>query len=83
VTHAPPSGVIDRTWSGEHIGSRAVAVVVRERKPWFHLFGHVHESRGVRGSAINGSYVLSERFYSIDLAAGKIKIVKSKSATKP
>jgi Icc-related predicted phosphoesterase len=77
VTHAPPYGTLDCTWSGEYIGSRAVAALAAARKPCFHLFGHVHESRGVRGSAINGSYVGWERFYAIDLAAGRVRAVKT------
>jgi Icc-related predicted phosphoesterase len=45
VTHAPPYGILDRAWSG-HAGSRSIRDFVLEKKPFMHVFGHIHEESG-------------------------------------
>lgn len=47
VTHSPPKGTsLDRTDSGEHIGSEAVKRVIEELQPLLVLCGHAHEAIG-------------------------------------
>ncbi len=47
VTHAPPAGICDRTVDGESIGCTDLRDVVGARRPRVHIFGHVHEARGI------------------------------------
>ena len=56
VTHSPPKGVLDRIFAGMTVG----CMLLRERlaelsqsgeAPRFHVFGHIHESRGVQDGA--------------------------------
>jgi len=42
VTHAPPKGFLDR-----NKGCEELLDVVMDRKPKYHIFGHVHDSHGV------------------------------------
>jgi len=56
VTHGPCYGILDRTGSGMHVGSRALGRFVDSAAPRFHIFGHIHESFGVAGRSFNVSY---------------------------
>jgi Icc-related predicted phosphoesterase len=50
VTHGPPFGILDATphFDGyERCGCRALAKRVKEIKPRYHAFGHIHDSHGV------------------------------------
>ena len=47
VTHGPPFGILDATQNYEHVGSWALRRKVQEVKPRYHVFGHIHESKGV------------------------------------
>lgn len=48
VTHSPPFGICDRTFFGSHVGDVKLRErVLRDVRPQFHVFGHVHEGRGV------------------------------------
>jgi len=47
VTHGPPYGILDRTFEGDHAGSKALESAVADSiRPSIHVFGHIHESRG-------------------------------------
>ena len=63
VTHAPPFRVLDQVEKdyrkyaigtyGEkakdgHIGSMAFRKIVEKYQPFLHIFGHIHESRGIK-----------------------------------
>lgn len=48
VTHGPPFGILDECCDGRRVGSAALAGAVREIDPQLHLFGHIHESYGLR-----------------------------------
>ncbi len=50
LTHVPPYGILDEVAS-LHIGSRGILEAVRAVVPKYHLFGHVHEGRGIVQSA--------------------------------
>jgi hypothetical protein len=70
VPHAPPHGVVDRTWSGIMAGSTAVRAFIDRARPGLVLCGHIHEARGQAqvgpslvvncGPARRGHYVLAE-----------------------
>ena len=46
VTHGPPFYTLDSVFSGEHVGSTAIANFVDTVPPKFHVFGHIHEDTG-------------------------------------
>jgi Icc-related predicted phosphoesterase len=47
VAHEPPEGMLDRAWSGQHIGTRGVKDLVTRLRPRVLTCGHVHESPGI------------------------------------
>jgi len=47
ITHTPPYGILDRVDSGEHVGCEDLRRALQRVKPKVHVFGHVHEDRGV------------------------------------
>ncbi|MFC1679413.1 metallophosphatase domain-containing protein [Elusimicrobiota bacterium] len=46
VTHGPPRGILDEMTSGERVGCEELLEKVRELKPKWHVFGHIHEGYG-------------------------------------
>ena len=47
VTHGPPHGILDTTFTGMHVGSEALLKEVVSRiRPRLHVFGHIHEAYG-------------------------------------
>jgi len=65
ITHGPPFGILDRTAHGMNVGCEELQSTIRNIKPRFHLFGHIHEGYGQYRSQgtqfINGS-VLDEHY---------------------
>ena len=62
ITHGPPKGILDETVHGRlHVGCGHLLKKVLEIKPKVHVFGHIHEARGVHEEAgikfINASCV--------------------------
>lgn len=49
ITHSPPLGVVDTTWSGQSVGSVAVRAAIERLAPGLALCGHVHECWGREG----------------------------------
>ena len=47
VTHSPPYGVGDANLMKNHCGSKAVRKCVENVNPALHVFGHIHEGRGL------------------------------------
>ena len=47
MTHGPPQGTLDSTWSGISVGCPSLSTVLPELNPRLHVFGHIHESHGV------------------------------------
>lgn len=47
ITHGPPLGHGDVTSRGEPVGCADLRAVVREKRPKYHIFGHIHEAYGV------------------------------------
>ena len=70
ITHGPPYGILDYVLygadSGLHVGDGMLAGKVIERKPRYHIFGHIHEGYGtfkadygtkfINCSVVNASY---------------------------
>ncbi|POM71313.1 Calcineurin-like phosphoesterase [Phytophthora palmivora] len=47
VTHGPPHGILDSTFTGLHVGSETLLKETMSRiRPSFHVFGHIHEAYG-------------------------------------
>ncbi len=47
MSHTPPYKTqIDRTWRGEHVGSRVIREYILKNNPVLSLHGHIHEARG-------------------------------------
>ncbi|KAF1788038.1 Metallo-dependent phosphatase-like [Phytophthora cactorum] len=47
VTHGPPHGILDSTFTGLHVGSEILLKETMSRiRPSFHIFGHIHEAYG-------------------------------------
>ena len=50
VIHMPPYGIgLDECWSGNRVGSRAIAEFLADKQPRVSLHGHIHESPRVSG----------------------------------
>ena len=48
VCHQPPiQSAVDKTWSGLHIGSKAIRTFIDETAPLICFSGHVHEGVGI------------------------------------
>jgi Icc-related predicted phosphoesterase len=47
VTHGPPYGILDRNDANTPCGSMALLAAVTWHRPRLHVFGHIHEARGM------------------------------------
>jgi len=47
ITHAPPAGINDLSFSGKQTGSIAIRRIVNEFRPKAVLSGHIHEAPGI------------------------------------
>lgn len=59
ITHGPPKMILDSVAGGEHVGSSSLR---RERDlilPQIHVFGHIHEARGVKSVTGGACYNVS------------------------
>ncbi len=77
LTHCPPKGVLDRTYSGIHAGCEAI----RERMNEFDMIvsGHIHECHGVDRTltlAVNPGPVMWGRFAIFDSNSQEIRLLK-------
>lgn len=45
VSHSPPYDCVDKTYSGEPVGCRALRDVIQRRQPRYSVFGHIHEGQ--------------------------------------
>jgi Icc-related predicted phosphoesterase len=73
VSHDAPHALLDSNWSGNPIGSKALGRLVRDRRPRWHLFGHVHGAFGRVGRSVNGAYPHSRAFWDIDVGRGQAR----------
>lgn len=47
ITHGPPAGILDRTMRNGRVGCQDLLDTVREVKPTYNIFGHIHEAYGI------------------------------------
>lgn len=48
ITHGPPAGILDKTIRGKNVGCEELLLAVNRIKPKVHIFGHIHESFGLK-----------------------------------
>jgi Icc-related predicted phosphoesterase len=85
VTHGPAWGYLDRNSKGENCGCEILAQYLEEGKikPRLHVFGHIHESRGVIqrngtifvNAAMHGPKGQIQKPIVIDITKDKIEVV--------
>jgi len=76
LTHGPPFGILDLTNNKEHLGSKVLRRFIRRKKPYIHLFGHVHEACGFVKKAVNGCYPDAKKYFSIELKTVQIRLIE-------
>lgn len=59
VTHGPPAGLGDRTFTGYRAGCESLRDHVRRAAPKLHVFGHIHEAFGEYADAEVGTRFLN------------------------
>jgi Icc-related predicted phosphoesterase len=67
VTHCPARGFLDCIYSGEHVGSRSLAALLKRRPVLAHIHGHIHHSFGQDGNHFNVAAGGTRRAFLIDL----------------
>ncbi len=77
VTHSPPHGILDRTCSGDHVGSRSLTALLQRKTVAVHVFGHIHESFGNEGRHFNVASAGQHRAYVIDLPSLQHEVVRA------
>lgn len=78
LSHAPPFGILDKTSSGLHVGSKAIREFLENNKVNYAVSGHIHESSGV--AKFNDTIVINPGNLSagccvIDLNENKVERV--------
>ena len=58
VSHSPPKGLVDRSSSGQSLGSTAVRDLILQKKPLLVVSGHVHASAG-KSATLNGTPIVN------------------------
>jgi len=47
ITHTPPLGILDKSSAHASLGCKDLLKKVKEIKPTYHIFGHIHNSYGI------------------------------------
>jgi Icc-related predicted phosphoesterase len=58
------------------MGSRMLGKLIQTRKPKLHLHGHAHQSTGILGASINGAYLETGKFVSIETELEEYRFVE-------
>jgi Icc-related predicted phosphoesterase len=78
ITHGPPHKILDRTLSGDDAGCEDLYNKIKEIKPKYHIFGHIHEGYGtyknedttfINASVVNANYNLVNKPIVFELNA--------------
>ncbi len=79
ITHNPPYGVVDKSYNGEHVGSKIIANAIKKYNPKLVLCGHIHEAKGKAKIGRTPVYNLGERgdYAVFNIVKNKIKLVES------
>jgi len=66
VTHGPPKGILDKSYSRENVfeccGDKSLLNRVMEVKPKYHLFGHIHNHKDIINAGVQKLSVLDTWF---------------------
>ncbi|MFB6489835.1 MAG: metallophosphoesterase family protein [Thermoproteus sp. AZ2] len=75
LTHSPPYGVLDKAYSGERLGNKALRRFIEAERPVLVVSGHVHEARGVEKIGetlvVNPGPLMRGYYAFIELEAGR------------
>jgi Icc-related predicted phosphoesterase len=80
VSHSPAFGVLDRTASGVHAGSRSLGQLINRKSPLAHIHGHVHQGFGRDGRHFNVAAAGMRRAMSLELPSLAHEIIEQPSA---
>jgi len=76
ITHTPPHGMLDTSRSRKGLGCPFLLDRVSKVSPKYHLFGHIHNSRGktefngttfVNATSVNSQYELVHMPFEVKL----------------
>ncbi|WP_324735926.1 YfcE family phosphodiesterase [Thermococcus sp. SY098] len=76
LMHVPPYGTkVDRTFTGLHVGSKALRKFIEEKQPPLVICGHIHEARGIdeigKTLIVNPGPLFRGHYAVIDINEGK------------
>jgi Icc-related predicted phosphoesterase len=77
VTHAPAYGFLDRSYGGEHVGSRALGALLHRRTVLMHVHGHIHGDFGRDKNHFNVAAAGQTRAVVIDLPSLDHKVLQA------
>jgi hypothetical protein len=77
VTHAPAYGVLDRSFDGEHVGSRALGALLDRRPVLLHIHGHIHGDFGRHENHFNVAAAGQRRAVVIDLPSLNYQVLQA------
>jgi Icc-related predicted phosphoesterase len=77
VTHAPAYGFLDRSYGGEHFGSRAVGALLHRTPVLAHIHGHIHGDFGRDENHFNVAAAGQRRAILIDLPSLDHKVLQA------
>jgi len=77
VTHAPAYGVLDRSYGGEHVGSRALGALLDRKPVLVHIHGHIHGDFGRDENHFNVAAAGQRRAVVIDLPSLDHKVLQA------
>lgn len=73
ISHGPPFGILDKVLpKDECAGGKSLLETIKVKKPYFHVFGHIHEGYGE--AELNG---IETHFINCSLLDEKYKLVNS------
>jgi len=79
VTHSPAYGILDRTYSGEAVGSQSLASLLKCRPVLAHIHGHIHESFGRQGKHFNVAAAGRRRAVLVELPSLEHAVLRGTS----
>lgn len=82
ITHTPPIDILDKNDIDDHCGCKALNKRIENLKLKYHLFGHIHESQGIKKDKItyiNASYTESNYYPTSKYIRIKDKCIELKS----
>lgn len=77
ITHNPPYKILDKNYSGEHIGSKIIRKALDKFPVKVSFFGHIHEAKGKRKIGKTWFFNCGERGDYVVFDTDKNKILES------